>query len=112
MLPTVKIIWIGSSTNMFTVPHCLRMLLIIHSAPLRTDQTIVLSIKLTQSNVDSEFRMPVPLYMEMADGRILWVGRVRMHGNTTVATEIPLTGLKEKPKRAIINYMNDVLAAN
>jgi hypothetical protein len=71
---------------------------------------VVLVFKLTQSNVDEHFRMLVPIYIELADGRTVRLGRARIMGNTTVDQKIPLKGLKDKPHRALINYMDDVLS--
>lgn len=33
----------------------------------------------------------------------------RMSGNATIDQHVPLRGLKEKPKRAVIAYYDDVL---
>jgi len=71
----------------------------------------VLSFKLTQSNVDANFRMLVPIYLELTDGRMIFVGRARLIGNTVMEQKVPLKGLKDKPKRAIVNYFDDVLAS-
>ena len=73
---------------------------------------VVLSMKLTQSGVDERFRMLVPLYFELADGRIANFGRVTMVGNTSQEGKIPLKGLKDIPRRAIVNYYDDVLASS
>ncbi len=73
---------------------------------------LVFKLKLAQSGVDQNFKMLVPIYFEMNDGRLLTLGRARMLGNSSVEQTVPLKGLKEKPKRAVINYYNDVLAAN
>jgi aminopeptidase N len=73
---------------------------------------VVMNLKLTQSNVDDHFRMIVPVYLEFADNRVMRLGRVRIAGNNTVDQKVPLKGLKEKPRRLLINYMADVLAAN
>jgi aminopeptidase N len=73
---------------------------------------VVLNLKATQSGVDDKFRMLVPIYLELADGRVMRLGRVRMAGNTTVDQKIPLKGLKDTPKRALLNYYDDVLASN
>ena len=75
------------------------------------DGDVVLNLKVTQSNVNEDFRMAVPIYLEMADGRILFLGRLRLVGNTSLEPKIPLKGLKVKPKRAILNYYDDVLAS-
>lgn len=74
------------------------------------DGDVVLAFKLTQSNVDDHFRMLVPLYLELADGRVIQLGRANMTGNKTMEQKIPLKGLKEKPRRAFLNYMADVLS--
>jgi hypothetical protein len=73
---------------------------------------VVFNLKLAQNNVDEHFKMPVPIYLEMGDGRVFSLGRAGMVGNRTLEQKIPLKGLKEKPKRAIVNYYNDVLASN
>jgi aminopeptidase N len=75
------------------------------------DGDVVLNLKLTQSNVDEKFRMAVPLYLELADGSMFFLGRARLAGNTSIEQKIPLKGLKNKPKRAVINYYDDVLAS-
>jgi len=75
------------------------------------DGTIVFSLKVTQSGVDDKFRMPVPVYLEMADGNMFFLGRARLAGNTTIDQKIPLKGLKDKPRRAVLNYYDDVLAS-
>jgi aminopeptidase N len=71
---------------------------------------VVLDAKLAQSNVDDNFRMLMPLYLELANGAIMQLGRARANGNTSFEQQIPLRGLKQKPRRAMINYMDDVLA--
>jgi hypothetical protein len=76
------------------------------------DGDVVLNFKITQSNVDDRFRMLVPIYLELADGRTVNLGRARMIGNKTVEEKVPIKGLKDKPRRALLNYMDDVLASN
>ena len=73
---------------------------------------VVFGLKVTQSGVDDKFRMIVPIYLELADGRTVNLGRVRLFGNTTVDEKLPLKGLKDAPKRALMNYYDDVLASN
>ena len=75
------------------------------------DGTIVLSMNLAQSNVNDQFRMLVPIYLELDDGRIVFLGRMRLVGNSSAAPKAPLKGLKAKPRRALINYYDDVLAS-
>jgi len=71
---------------------------------------VVMSIKMTQSNVNDSFRMLVPIYVDLPNG-MLFLGRARLAGNSTFDQKIPLKGLKDKPKRAVINYYDDVLAS-
>jgi len=75
------------------------------------DGQIVMNLKLSQLGVDEKFRMLVPIYLELPDGKIFFLGRARMSGNSPFEQKIPLRGLKEKPRRAIINYYDDVLAS-
>ena len=75
------------------------------------DGNLIFSFKVTQSKVSENFRMLVPIYLELADGRAYFLGRARLAGNTTVEQKVPLKGLKEKPRRAMINYYDDVLAS-
>jgi Peptidase family M1 domain len=73
---------------------------------------VLLGFKVTQSGVDDKFRMLVPIYIELADGRVVLLGRVRPVGNMSVDQKVPLKGVKDLPKRALLNYNYDVLAAN
>ncbi len=73
---------------------------------------VVFGLKVTQSGVDDKFRMLVPIYLELADGRIVNLGRARVFGSKAVEEKLPLKGLKDAPKRAFLNYYDDVLASN
>jgi hypothetical protein len=72
---------------------------------------VTLKVKVAQTNVDQNFRMIVPVYLELADGRIVRLGSTPMTGTTSFEQEIPLTGLKETPKRAMLSYYYDVLSS-
>jgi hypothetical protein len=72
---------------------------------------VTLNFKLSQSNVDQSFRMLVPIYLQMSDGRVLSLGRARLIGNTSIDQKVPLKGLKDAPKAASINYFDDVLCS-
>jgi hypothetical protein len=72
---------------------------------------VTMKFKLTQSNVDDAFRMMVPIYLELADGRIARLGTIALTGNKTEEHSVPLNGLKDAPKRAMLNYNYDVLGA-
>ena len=73
---------------------------------------VVFGFKITQSGVDDKFRMIVPIYLELADGRTIHLGRARLLGNTSVEQKLPIKGLKDVPKHALLNYNDDVLASN
>jgi hypothetical protein len=75
------------------------------------DGDVVFGLKLSQSNVNENFRMLVPIYLELADGRTINLGRAKITGNTSVEQKVPIKGLKDKPRRALVNYYNDVLAS-
>lgn len=62
--------------------------------------------KITQSNVDDNFRMRVPVYLDF-DGRITRLGTVPVFGNSTT-NEFEVM-LPKKPKRVLLAYNEDVL---
>jgi aminopeptidase N len=70
-----------------------------------------MKFKVTQSNVDDNFRMLLPIYLELADGRIVRLGTIPMFGNKTTENSVPLNGITPAPKRAMLNYNFDVLGA-
>jgi hypothetical protein len=73
---------------------------------------VVFNYSLKQSGVDDNFVMPVPVYFELADGRTVSLGRIQVKGNYTAQGKVALKGMKDPPKRALINYNHDVLASN
>jgi hypothetical protein len=75
------------------------------------DGSPLLTFKASQSGVTDEFRMLVPLYVELADGRIANLGRIAMIGNSSIDSKSPLKGIKDTPRRAMLNYYDDVLAS-
>jgi hypothetical protein len=66
----------------------------------------LLKATLTQSEVDDNFAMPVPVYADF-DGQIMRIGNVRMIGNST-NDKIQVL-LPKKPRRVMINYYHDIL---
>jgi hypothetical protein len=80
-----------------------------HSFSVGSDGNIGLDFKLTQSHVGGDFAMLVPIYLETREGQVMRLGRVKIKGEATVARHVTLAGLKEKPKKAMIGYMDDVL---
>jgi aminopeptidase N len=69
-----------------------------------------LHIKLTQSGVSPYFKMLVPVYVEMADGKIIRLGSFRITGTGTIEQTVQLPKLQAPVKRVSINYYYDVLA--
>ena len=79
-----------------------------HTAP---GGALTLNLKVTQSNVDSNFKMLVPVYVELEDGKIVLLGRVRLIGTTPYEQKVSLGTPKVKPRSAVINYYDDVLCS-
>jgi hypothetical protein len=69
-----------------------------------------LYFKLTQSGVPESFKMTIPIYLEMADGRTIRLGVVLMVGNSTTEKTISIGKSSVPIKRAMIDYLHDVLA--
>lgn len=68
------------------------------------------SFKLTQSGVDENFGMIVPLYLDLGKGQVVKLGNAPLVGNHTIEKQVPLAGMQTTPKRLVVNYFNDVLA--
>ncbi len=68
----------------------------------------VLNLKVTQSGVSDAFKMLLPLYVELQDGRVMRLGSAAMAGNKTIEQTIPLG--QTPVKRALLNHYSDVLA--
>src|ERR1035437_45311 len=73
---------------------------------------VVFGFTLTQSGGDGTCGRMGPIYFELADRRVINVGRARLIGNSSVDQKIRMNGLKDAPKRALLNYYDDVLASN
>jgi hypothetical protein len=71
-----------------------------------------LHFKLTQANVDSSFKMPVPIYIELGDGNVIRLGAAPMVGNTTIEQTAQLPPTPSPVKRMMINYYYDVLSSD
>ena len=69
-----------------------------------------LYFKLTQSGVPETFKMTIPIYLELGDGRTVRLGIVSMNGNSTTEKTISLGKSPVPIKRAMIDYLHDVLA--
>ncbi len=80
-----------------------------HSFSNDANGDVVLNFKLTQSDVGKDFVMLVPIYLDMGNGRVFWLGSARISGNNSLEQHVPLRGVKEKPRRAVLAYYDDVL---
>jgi hypothetical protein len=69
-----------------------------------------LHIKLIQSGVSDKFKMLVPLYLELTDGKIIRLGSINITGNKTIDQTVNLGKLPAPVKRVSINYYYDVLS--
>ena len=80
-----------------------------HSFSTDANGDTVLDFKVSQSGVSKDFVMLVPIYLDLGGGRIARLGSATLSGNNSVDGHVPLKGLKEKPKRAMLAYYDDVL---
>ena len=80
-----------------------------HSFSSDANGDTVLNFKVTQSGVSQNFVMLLPLYLDLGGGRVARLGSATLSGNNSVEGHVPLKGLKEKPKRAMLAYYDDVL---
>ena len=55
--------------------------------------------------------MLVPVYLELEEGKVAFLGRVPISGNSSFERKIAFKDLKNKPRRALIDYYDDVLAS-
>jgi aminopeptidase N len=69
-----------------------------------------LHFKLIQSGVSDTFKMLVPLYLELTDGKVIRIGSINITGNKTIDQTVPLGKLPAPVKRVSINYYYDVLS--
>jgi hypothetical protein len=76
----------------------------------KTGEETSVHFKLTQSNVSDDFRMLVPVYIELDDKRVLLLGRVVMGGTHTAEKTIKLGKLPVGAKRLLVNYNFDLLS--
>lgn len=62
-----------------------------------------------QEGVTKDFRMVVPIYIELDKGQVFRVGQLPIAGETTVPVDVKLK-LPKKPRRVLINAHGEVLA--
>lgn len=61
----------------------------------------------SQTEVSNDFTMIIPIYLELDGGKLARLGRVRLHGASSMPFEV---ALPLKPKRVLLNAFQDVLA--
>lgn len=71
-----------------------------------------LHFKLTESGVSPDFRMLVPMYLELEDGKAMRLGSATLIGNSSVEKTIQLPKLSSPVKKFSINYNYDVLCTD
>jgi hypothetical protein len=68
-----------------------------------------LHVKLIQSGVSDKFKMLVPVYLELTDGKVIRLGSFTIIGSNTIDRTLQLGKLPAPVKRVSINYYYDVL---
>jgi aminopeptidase N len=68
--------------------------------------------KLTQSGVDARFANAVPVYLELADGKVMRLGSIVIHGANSIEQTVALPKMAAPIKKVVINYNYDVLCAD
>ena len=71
-----------------------------------------LHIKLVQSGVGKNFKNLVPLYLELANGKVFRLGAINITGSSSLDKTIQLPRLPSPIKREMINYYDDILCTN
>ncbi len=75
-------------------------------------ETTNLHFKLTQSGVPANFRMLVPIYVELSDGKVLRLGAAAILGSTSAEQTAKLPKTPSPIKKVLINYYYDVLSTD
>ena len=71
-----------------------------------------LHFKLTQSGVGANFKNLVPLYLELAGGNVIRLGKIAIEGPNTVERTVQLPATPAPIKKVSINYFYDVLCTD
>jgi Peptidase family M1 domain len=81
-------------------------------ADLKSDETgTQAALTIVQSNVDPSFKMLMPLYAQLKDGRVIRLGEITLLGNTTFQKDLKMGEMPSPITRLMINYYNDVLCS-
>ncbi len=69
-----------------------------------------LHFKLTQSGVPENFKMVVPIYLELSNGTMIRLGLAAVAGNSSAEQTVPFNKVPVPIKRALLDPMYEVLA--
>ena len=69
-------------------------------------------VKIIQSGVSPQFKMLVPVYLELANGHMMRLGAINIAGSSTFERTIQIPKLAAPIKRVLINYNYDVLCTD
>jgi hypothetical protein len=76
----------------------------------QTGDITSLHVKLTQADVSPAFKMLVPIYLELADGKTVRLGTIPITGSSTFERTFPISKLPGAVKKVSIDKNYDVLA--
>lgn len=63
-----------------------------HTFTTNADGDLVLNFTLTQSDVGSDFVMPVPVYLDFGEGKFFRLGSARMKGSGSIEQHVSPEG--------------------
>jgi aminopeptidase N len=82
----------------------------VTSEIVKQDGADAVHFKVTQSGVSNDFRMLVPLYLELEDKTTTLLGRGVIIGNSSIEQTFKLPKLSSPAKRVLVNYNYDLLS--
>jgi hypothetical protein len=82
----------------------------VTSEIVKQDGADAVHFKVTQSGVSNDFRMLVPLYLELEDKTTTLLGRGVIIGNSSIEQTFKLPKLSSPAKRVLVNYNCDLLS--
>jgi hypothetical protein len=74
------------------------------------DGQTTMHLKLAQSGVSKDFKMIVPIYLQMDNGVVTRIGAAPISGNDTYERTVNLGKLPSGAKKLLVNYNGDVLS--
>ena len=77
---------------------------------IKDGENTMLHLKVSQAGVPSEFKMMVPLYLELENRDVRRLGKATLKGSSTVEQSVNLGKLTIPAKRVLVNYYYDLLS--